>query len=566
MYMEQLRKEIRKILLEGFLTQEGGLIDEIKSFEDRFSAMYPASKEIAENWAVRMNNEGAASNVTLDSKELKLNSKGEEIQSDTTFSKLAYAFELLAQAIKLARTPDADGNYTTKTFTMPTTKKEIIVNEDNIIKAIEVCIDPTNKNFITYIKSSGGGKASSFNIDPEMQHSDLFINAARSQITGGIKHSSKKEKFAAASNSSIEDIGDVSIVKSSVYEYINSNMDKPGSSLFMYILNGLRPRILKKYLRDKAKKGSSLSIDDTFGNQTRADKLGTKEDMYGEKVSMKDKIYDIVKLSLKDIINLIKQKSSDRPYAELLEAYATISEENPDIKSQEKNKVLFNNFTGKDEEGNETEKSTSLLANYIKNRALKRFKNIDQSSVGTILKEFKTETLQKLLNDLQGFKEDVISIFRKNGFAPIDKLVEQFGDKFVVKALLDSILGSSTEVLGKAFASYKEPESNIQASNTSDVIDTTDDEKEYLDIPSWVFDADPVDPEGYYKNYLKRQYSTKPKKTSDELYEESMSQDSEGAISSLSDFVNLLTKFATKESNELQEVRKAVRNILSENI
>lgn len=222
--MAQLRKLIRKVILENYITN----LDENLDYVGKYVGNSDAIKQSAEHWAEEINVKGdrLSFNFTNDSLD---------------FKKTSYMLEILMYAI---------AKQENGTFTFPTTNVTITVNPTKIADGIKTFLFPSFslKKFAAFI--TGGD----FSITAEeLNHLDIY--------------------------DAIGKIADVlNTMPDKIQKYISGYIDSSRSSFINYLQTAIRYplRDLRK-LHDKQR---AASLDDTFGDggKSRGDMIAGEED------------------------------------------------------------------------------------------------------------------------------------------------------------------------------------------------------------------------------------------------------------------------------------------------
>jgi Ca2+-binding EF-hand superfamily protein len=240
--------------------------------------------------------------------------------------------------------------------------------------------------------------------------------------------------------------------------------------------------------------------------------------------ALKHKLLDILEASVPDILNVI----SNKIYSDIFKLYSYLAINRQDLKtSAQKNKELFPMFVA--------DKLPPALTQYLKNALAKKGKEVDEASFRYVFKEIKKAASRTLLNDSK-FKIQVLNILKGNG---INFSNSEMGELEIVDIFIKTIVGkldSTDELISKFGAKDAEPE-------------TSDDEEDYGDYGDEAIDLSDEE--------LDRRLALGLP-----LYESVFEEGDFGEEEyTMNDFLNILSR-NIKVSNELNEVRKTIRNIL----
>lgn len=281
--MEQLRKAIRKVLLENYLTSED--LETVKSFmsepKNKDSEKIDTSKaEVkAEKFAKTINDSGRIGTNVLE-------------QSDKISS---YMLEVLADAAR------SGGEYI-----LPTTNEKIIVNKNNIIEGIKTYIYPV------------------IDLDGLFKFISPLFPALTKQTLDSIYYKIARKKEGTLFSDYIIDL------YSNVGKQLESYIKKPTGSFINY----LRTPFLQVVYDTLGLKSNKLTTNKPFGGdeETRADILlptstiSNKEDIKASEEEKRIKAeHSIAMLKAnKEIYKILKNESRENSYNAKLWEYIGI--------------------------------------------------------------------------------------------------------------------------------------------------------------------------------------------------------------------------------------------------
>jgi len=235
--MEQLRKLIRKTLLENFLIKEN-----LKYVEDH-AGNSESVKAGAEEWAIGINNRGKNINFNF-------------TKDSSDFNKTSYMLEILMYAIAFQN----EGK-----FTFPTINVTVTVNPTNIAEGLSTFFFPSfNLTKFAYFISKGG---------------DFSITA--------------DELERLDSYDVIGKLGDVlNNLPTIIEKYLKTNFTAGQSNFFNYLQTALRYPL--RDLRKKVVRQQASSLDDPMGDgkKSRSDMMAGDE--HGEDSYNDFSVYNVV--------------------------------------------------------------------------------------------------------------------------------------------------------------------------------------------------------------------------------------------------------------------------------
>ena len=250
--MEQLRKLIRKTLLENFLTQEDlertkrVMRKDAETGKKAYVSLSSRTLIQSEQWAAEMMEKGADSNITIGQ-----NAGGE-------FAMIANTLELLIDAYK-----QGAGIYK-----FPNSNIEVPIDKSKIEQSINGAILGTSNEDLKFLVNRTTGT----NFTDEQWFEDVFIGgknnkrlipnidkAKATTFEGDIVKSTAGEKFSQYSGGA--ELGGISKIKYIISKYINEELSKQNS----FFLNSISFRLKSAVLKNLSEMGMASQVSAITG-------------------------------------------------------------------------------------------------------------------------------------------------------------------------------------------------------------------------------------------------------------------------------------------------------------
>jgi len=420
--MEQIRKIIRKTLLESYLSSLNENLQKVTPDEN--DSWGKKTRIEGENWAKSMMEKGSGSTITIKQ------DLGKKLKT------IAYAIELLLDAYK-----QGSGDYV-----LPTINETIQINKINIIDSITNAFQGVTDDVLRIFLADMGLKYKDY------VWNDIEIEDVRRRpFSGFLKDFGAKSRYASYKGMELpdEEIKQLSIPKMEylIEKYVRDEMDKPDSFFFSFLglrVNDAIKRILsntsstekidkelgkygltrnvKKKKGDIGQEPKTVSYDKPFGDkgQTFAStyQAGTEEQPEFELPSAREKSEEEKMASLdfanKKVYELIKSKNPVRGELFMLRV---VGENATDefAGTTKNNKEIAQMFI----DGKLSEETTKFIKDYLMDKIQKQ--QISQEYTPEIAQQNRSIILDKIKYTFNDIKKSLLTNFAN----PITEILSQ---------------------------------------------------------------------------------------------------------------------------------------------